>query len=143
MIVFGRRLTFAVTFAVILFATCSCEISPARTAVSRQSLLVGDWICKAEFGFWTVTRRADGTFYKRGAWSKEWGAEPEPYVTEGTWSLHGDAYVEVTRKTVSKAWPEKKGKKLVGRVLSVSVDKFEWKGRDTPIFIERRMNAQH
>lgn len=115
--------------------------APYVAAVQKErDLLVGRWECQIEYGSWTIERRTDGTFEKKGRLIRTIGQPLQEFSVKGRWRLEGKKYIEIWDQVSPSSWSELKGAVRKASVLLVERDKFRRIQTDSPVFIETRIH---
>jgi hypothetical protein len=105
----------------------------------QRDLLVGRWTCEIEYGRWTVERRADGSFEKKGQIVRTLDKPPESFNVKGRWRLKGKKYLEIWDEVWPATWSQTKRSVTRAEVLLLTRGKFKRIQNDSPVFIETRI----
>jgi hypothetical protein len=119
----------------LLVANCCC----AGETHKNSSWLVGRWKCEVEYGAWTIERKADGTFEKRGRLVETIGKPPVEFSVSGRWRVSGDKYIERWDDVSPASWKELKGAERRATILLLERNTFRRLQQDSPVFIETRI----
>ena len=122
------------------------QLANASSTVTEKSeackLLVGVWKCEIEYGSWTIERKGNGTFEKRGELVRALGQPAERFAVKGRWRVDGEEYIEIWDEVSPQGWSELKGTVRRGKVLLIERNKFRRIQSDAPVFTENRVGPR-
>lgn len=125
--------------ACLLIHVCCGSPTFAADKGKLREMLVGRWQCQLEYGSWTIERKVDGTFVKRGRLVRTLGHSPEDFSVKGRWQIEGKKYIEVWDQVSPSSWSELKGTTRRAEVLLLEPNRFKRIQSDAPVFLETRV----